>query len=1046
MKRLIDSVLNVFNHKHENIFNHQSLQCETLEDRMMLSTVQLIAAGQEGGENIQLQIDGVEVQSWTLNSGANTGQFQTLSYSTPQVLSADQIRVALTNDLYDPANDIDRNVRLDAILIDGQRFETEDPSVFSTGTWLPADGVQPGFRQDEYLHSNGYLQFANTNNGSTIQIRARGSEGGEQFNLLIDQQVAGTYSVTTSDQTFSYTAADQVNADQVRIEFLNDAYDPAAGIDNNLIVDFISIDGTTFQTEASTTFSTGTWLPADGIQPGFRQSEFLHSNGYFEFLAGSTSTGFIGLGDTQVTVDEDAGTVQIEVVRTDGSDGVAAAFYQTLGVEATDGQDFLGTANGQVNFTDGQTSGFITIQLVNDNALEDSETFSVSLFRAEGAELGVPRTAIVTIVDDESGVGLVAHWRLDESAIGATVVDSSGNGNNGNHQSIQAPQGPNSDTPDVDSANPRGLEFDGVDDFVSIAADPSLDLSDGNFTQSVWIKPEHTDNGYHGVLGFQGAGTANRYPGIWVYQQNRIHFGFGDGNNWNSKTTGGVLTPGEWNHVATTFDGTTYTAYVNGRNVLTTTDFAGRTPAATTQVNIGRVDSYFQGHIDDVRIYNRTLSATEIEVLIDGATLPGIPINGEFVANNLVSGFDTPIEVEWLPDGRMLVAEQDGLVRVVNTDGTIQGTPLLDIRSIVNAGTKDRGMIGFAVHPDFDNNPYIYAAYTYDPPEVNSRTGLGGPDGNGARVARISRFTVNAAGTFADPSSNVVLVGNNSTYANIGSPNIRPGLNDDHSCIDASGNPIEDCIAADETSHTIGELEFGPDGMLYAASGDGGSFGRVDPINLRSLDLDSLQGKILRIDPITGQGPSDNPFYDGDPDSNQSKVFTYGLRNPFRFDVAGTAAQPIVYVGDVGWTQWEEINAGIGGENFGWPAFEGGNGTSLETGGYRDLAEVQDYYATNPDVEAPIWARLHSDGARAIVMGDTVSSAYGGAYEGSLIFTDIGDTTLRAVNFDSAGNVSNVEIVSQSLGFIVDIQTGPDGLLYYVDITGSIGRLDFVIA
>ena len=80
------------------------------------------------------------------------------------------------------------------------------------------------------------------------------------------------------------------------------------------------------------------------------------------------------------------------------------------------------------------------------------------------------------------------------------------------------------------------------------------------------------------------------------------------------------------------------------------------------------------------------------------------------------------------------------------------------------------------------------------------------------------------------------------------------------------------------------------------------------------------------------------------------------------------------------------------------------------------------------------------------MMGDTVSSAYGGAYEGSLIFTDIGDTTLRAVNFDSAGNVSNVEIVSQSLGFIVDIQTGPDGLLYYVDITGSIGRLDFVIA
>lgn len=752
--------------------------------------------------------------------------------------------------------------------------------------------------------------------------------------------------------------------------------------------------------------------------------------------------GFIGLGETQLTVSEDDGTVQLTLVRSEGTDGEATVFYQTLGVEAEDGSDFVGTTSGQVTLADGQSSAVIPITLIDDNILEPVETFSVSLFRSEGAQLGVPRTAVVTIVDDQAGEGLVGHWRLDETAIGQVVDDSTVNANDGVHRNINAPQGPTTDTPDVSSPNSGSLTFDGANDFVSIGPDESLDLSDGRFTQSVWIKPDIDDTAYHGVLGYQpGTGSANRYPGIWVIDD-RIHAGFGDGSNWNRFTTGQVLTQNEWNHVATTFDGTTYRAFVNGVEVFATTEFAGRTPTNVSQLDIGRVDNYFEGSIDDVRIYNRVLSPSEIAVLIDDATVPAVPLTGEFVAQTLVSGFDTPVEVEWLPDGRMLVAEQSGLVQIVNTDGSVAATPLLDIENIVNAGTKDRGLIGFAVHPDFENNPYIYAAYTYDPPEVNDNTGLAGPDGNGARVSRISRFTVDESGTFADPNSNVVLVGQNSTYENIGAPNLRPGLNDPHSCVDENGNPTEACIPADEVSHTIGELEFGPDGMLYIASGDGGSFGRVDPINLRALDIDSLAGKILRVDPMTGEGLSDNPFFDGDPDSNQSKVFNYGLRNPFRFALNDDPLNPEIFIGDVGWTQWEEVNVGTGGENFGWPAFEGGDGTNQQTGGYRGIAEVQAYYATNPDVTAPAWARLHSDGGRAIVMGDFAGAAYG-LFADTLILTDIGDQVLRAVTFDENGEVSDVNVASQPLGFIVDIHTGPDGLLYYVDITGSIGRLDF---
>ncbi|MEM6470527.1 MAG: DUF4347 domain-containing protein [Planctomycetota bacterium] len=1018
------------------------------------SIIAVEASGSTGEEAFELQIDGEVVASWqSVPVSGATYVTQVAEDVTP-----DQVRVAFINDFQDIESGVDRNLTVDRISIDGAGYETESSDVFSTGTWLPEDGIVPGFRLSETLHSDGYFQYGvsdpdpNPADG-TIVISAAGSTGEESIELRIDGQVVATFESiggnvdARSFRDFIYQASSPVEASQVRIAFINDFLDESSGIDRNVTIDKITIDGFAFETEADDTFSTGTWLPADGIVPGFRQSETLHADGFFQFAATAINRGFVGLGVTQVTIDEDASVARVPIIRYDGSDGEAVVSYQTLGNEAEDGSDFTGSSDGTVVFADGQTLAFAEVPLLDDSELEAIETFSLSLFRSEGAELGVPRTAIVTIVDDEAGRDLIANWKLDESSLTSSVLDSSENSNDGafvNFGSGSSQSGPSSDSPDVNAENLGSVRFDGVNDFISIAQDASLDLSAGTFTQSVWIRPTGTTQGYQGVLGYQPNSTASRYPGIWVYQGDRIHAGFGDGTNWNSFTTRSVLTADQWNHVATTFDGTTYQTFVNGTLVFSSDDFAGRTPATTQQVDIGRVDNYFEGGIDDVRIYNRALSAQEINVLLDGATIPTVPVDGEFTTDQLYSGFDTPLAVDWLPDGRMLVSEQDGRVQVIGLDGTRQSTPLLDIRDRVNSGTKDRGMLGFAVHPDFETNPYIYVSYTYDPPEVAGQGGLGGTDGNGARVARISRFTVNATGTFADPNSEFVLVGNNSIYANIGNPNIRPGLNDPHSCIDANGDPIEDCIPADETSHTIGDLEFGPDGMLYVSSGDGGSFGRVDPINLRALDIDSLAGKILRIDPITGEAPSDNPFFDGDSGSNASKVYQYGLRNPFRIAVNPFSGG--VFNGDVGWTKWEEINTGRG-ANFGWPAFEGGDGESLRTGGYQNLQVVEDYYATNPDVTAPIWARLHSDGARAIVMGDFVyDSVYPEQYDGSLLFTDIGDQVLRMLNFDQFGNVVGVDVVSSSVGFLVDVQMHSDGYLYYVDITGSIGRLEFQVA
>ena len=168
---------------------------------------------------------------------------------------------------------------VDYIELDGVRYETEAPTTFSTGTWLPEDGVQPGFRQSETLHSNGYFQYASGNQteGTEVRIAAQGTEGGESLTLLIDGEAVKNWVVSTDQQEYLFRFAGEITATNVQVRFDNDLFDEANGIDRNLIVDFIELDGERFETEAATTFSTGTWLPEDGVQPGFRQSETLHS-------------------------------------------------------------------------------------------------------------------------------------------------------------------------------------------------------------------------------------------------------------------------------------------------------------------------------------------------------------------------------------------------------------------------------------------------------------------------------------------------------------------------------------------------------------------------------------------------------------------------------------------------------------------------------------------------------------------------------------------------------------------------------------------------
>ena len=259
---------------------------------MMLSTVQIFAAGTLGGEQLQLEIDGSVAQTFTVGSGAESRNFQSFVFETSQTITADDVRIEFLNDFFDANTGTDSNLVVDAIVVDGIRFETEAPSVFSTGTFLDADGIQPGFRQSETLHANGFFQFAGGGGGgSDISVRARGSEGGEQFNLILGGQVVQTFTTGSTFQAFNFTADFNVALSDISIEFFGDQLDPANGIDTDLDVNFVTIDGQRFDTEAPSTFSTGTFRDFDGIQPGFRESETLHTNGVFNFGAGVDDTG-----------------------------------------------------------------------------------------------------------------------------------------------------------------------------------------------------------------------------------------------------------------------------------------------------------------------------------------------------------------------------------------------------------------------------------------------------------------------------------------------------------------------------------------------------------------------------------------------------------------------------------------------------------------------------------------------------------------------------------------------------------------------------------
>lgn len=444
-----------------------------------------------------------------------------------------------------------------------------------------------------------------------------------------------------------------------------------------------------------------------------------------------------------------------------------------------------------------------------------------------------------------------------------------------------------------------------------------------------------------------------------------------------------------------------------------------------------------------------------------------------FQESVVFSGLTNPTVVRFASDGRVFVAEKSGLIKVFDSLTDPSPTVFADLRTNV-FNYWDRGLLGMALDPNFPSTPYVYVLYSYDhvlgDPAPPPRWGVAGatsddcptppgPTTDGCVTSgRLSRLQ--ASGNVMTGSEQVL---------------------------------IENWCNQFQT-HSVGTVEFGPDGALYASGGEGANADVVDygqlgnPRNpcgdppggvggsmtpptaeggaLRSQDLRTpsdpvtLDGTIIRVDPATGAGLPTNPFA-GNSDPNARRVIAYGLRNPFRFTFRPGAGE--LWLGDVGWGEWEEINritspTDSTAENFGWPCYEGAPRQS----GYdsANLNICENLYASSGAVTGPFFAYRHSN---KVVTGESCptgtssisglsfefspsGSTYPAAYQRALFFADYSRNCIWVMKKDANGIPAPglIETFDAGASGPVNLEFGPGGDLYYADFNqGTIRRISY---
>lgn len=401
------------------------------------------------------------------------------------------------------------------------------------------------------------------------------------------------------------------------------------------------------------------------------------------------------------------------------------------------------------------------------------------------------------------------------------------------------------------------------------------------------------------------------------------------------------------------------------------------------------------------------------------ATLAGLsmawsPIHAAFPTVALkpvvLQQIHSPTTITYAPDGsgRLFVCDQLGKIYIIQ-GGMLLPTPFLNIANpgnsagntgpgpVVSVGTgySERGLLGLAFHPGFANSLspgyrkfYVNYLKTYVAGVDPAPPQAGDPTSGGVTV--VSEFTVSAT-----------------------NPNLA----------DAGSERRVLAFTQPQDNHNGGMVEFGPDGMLYIGTGDGGSSqdnaaghtggsGSKPPNGLgNGLDRTNYLGKILRIDPLDPDGagpmaytiPADNPFF-SDPTPNLKKeIYAFGLRNPWRFSFDKRAGGTNrLFCGDVGQGRIEEVNLIVAGGNYGWRYKEGHESPSFSSGHATNpmpdpllgpyLAPIASYAHPNVTTSAPVLPQL----GLSVTGGFVYRGSAIPALQGKYVFGDYGSTNTLA--------------------------------------------------
>jgi glucose/arabinose dehydrogenase len=365
-----------------------------------------------------------------------------------------------------------------------------------------------------------------------------------------------------------------------------------------------------------------------------------------------------------------------------------------------------------------------------------------------------------------------------------------------------------------------------------------------------------------------------------------------------------------------------------------------------------------------------------------------------------VSGFSAPVAIVQDPSNRsvQVVVEQNGRIRVVES-GVVQPTHFLDLRSQVSVG-GERGLLGLAFAPDYATSGRFFVNFT-----------------NTAGNTVIARFRRSSNPLVADPGSRF---------------DLRLG-----------GSAV---IVQPFANHNGGHLAFGPDGFLYIGLGDGGSGN--DPAH-RAQNPAELLGKMLRIDVNVPDAdangyrvPPSNPFLSSGPAGTRPEIWSFGLRNPWRytFDDTARGGTGALVLGDVGQGAFEEVNyepRGRGGRNYGWRNREGAHDN------------VQTLAPAYLPLTDPIFEYPRSQG-QAITGGYVYRGAQlGAAYLGRYFFADFvqGRVWSIGLTVDNNGEAQASALIEHTLelggtatlGNISAFGADPDGELLIV--SHSLGRI-----